>query len=302
MESHAERPSLLGRFDAALDRTLVEVRSSLAAWSQHGITLRLTLVLLILHGATSPFAAAVIRLVALIMLVLPQVAERASFLWWVLAAILAISNIQQFELIDNHQYLITYWIFACATTLSSWQRLQINASALIAIVFGFAVLWKIASFDFLSGEFFSLTLLIDGRTQPIAGLFSSGGVEEVRVIGRAFRELLTYGGPDSALNIHLDSAIVAVGRGLSWGGFMLESAVACLHVVRRGTYVSRHAALLTFIAATYPILPVTGFGFVLAIMGFATVNENDRRLKYIYLSAICVLQATVVPWRNLLDF
>jgi hypothetical protein len=57
--------------------------------------------------------------------------------------------------------------------------------------------------------------------------------------------------------------------------------------------------LLLFIAMTYPIFPVVGFAFTLAVLGFAQCEPGQTRMQAIYLLAMGFVQLTMIPWRFL---
>ena len=48
--------------------------------------------------------------------------------------------------------------------------------------------------------------------------------------------------------------------------------------------------LLFFILALYPLIPVTGFGFILSILGIAQLNQGEKKKFGLYFFAIIVMQ------------
>ena len=94
---------------------------------------------------------------------------------------------------------------------------------------------------------------------------------------------------------------MTLARGMSWAGLAVETSVAIVHLLPgRRWYALRHLTLMAFVAFTYVLLPVVGFGFLLGVMGFAQVADDDQRLKRFYIALLCFLQVSLVPWRNLL--
>jgi hypothetical protein len=289
----------------ALDRRIDElgggVSAALKEESHHALTLRLTLLLVVLHGATTPVASVAVRTLGLLMLVLPSLATRATLWWWMIAAVIVAVNADQWEMIDNHQYLITYWIVACCLTLSAPHLMPINARLLVAVAFAFAVVWKVIAGEYGNGGFFFVTFLTDGRLQKVAGAVSNEGLEGIRQAGRAITALSALGGDGSSLELVRDPRLVLGALGLSWAGLAVESAVAFFHLMPGlRWYRARHVSLMTFVAFTYLLLPVIGFGFVLGVLGFAQVRSDDLPLKRAYILLLCFLQLSLVPWRNLL--
>lgn len=290
----------LRSIDDHVEAVVRQLGSALAAESHHTLALRLTLLLVVLHGATSPFASVVVRVVALMMLVLPSLTHRAA-LWWLTLVALAASNADQWEIIDNHQYLITYWVLACTLTVQKPEYLAINARLLVGIAFGFAVLWKLAAGQYLDGSFFYVSFFTDGRLQNFAGLFADGGPGFVKQTSQAIGQVMAFGFDNSTLALANDRGLMTLARGMSWSGLVVETAVAIVHLLpERQSYALRHFTLMVFVAFTYVLLPVVGFGFLLGVMGFAQVADDDQRLKRLYIALLCFLQLSLVPWRNLL--
>ena len=287
--------------EAGIAAGLNQFAAALATEPHYSLTLRLTLLLVVLHGTTAPFAAVTVRILALLMLVLPALPTRVAAGWWLIVAALAASNGDQWEMIDNHQYLITFWVLACAVTLGRPLDLAANARWLIGIAFTFAVGWKLAAGQYLDGSFFYVTFLTDGRLRNFAGLFATGGVDSVKQGGDAIQQLSRTGLDGASLDLVADPQLVLLAHAMSWSGLAIESVVAVLHLLgRRRWYWWRHASLMTFVGFTYLLLPVVGFGVLLGTLGFSQVDADDLRLKRYYLFLLCFLQITLVPWRNLL--
>ena len=96
--------------------------------------------------------------------------SRNRWLWLLLFISLSIYAARYWYTIDNHQYLITYWVGACFISTLLKDRIQvlkINAHLLIVLTFIFAVFWKLTSPDFLNGDFMQYHLLTDSRMQYI---------------------------------------------------------------------------------------------------------------------------------------
>jgi hypothetical protein len=70
---------------------------------------------------------------------------------------------------------------------------------------------------------------------------------------------------------------------------------------RSGLVLARHGAVLLFCLATYAFAPVAGFGWLLLVMGMATLRVDQRWLRAAYVGAYCiVLLYAEVPWTSLL--
>jgi hypothetical protein len=267
------------------------------------MVLRATLILLLLHGATSPSAAIVIRVVGGLMLICEPLL-RQPLLWGILAVTVAASNAVMWELIDNHKFLITYWTVACIIATrrdTSVSYLADTARRLTAIVFLWAAMWKLIAGQYSDGSFLYVTALTDSRVVRLAAMAADVPYLDVETTRQAVEmsgqaALEGFSIPLLASPALWGGAIVA-----SWLTIVGEAAVGMLHLLRSHTYYYwRHGVLLGFIAVTYALLPVTPFGFILAVMGLSQCASTDRRLKAIYLVALACVQVTLFPWQTLL--
>jgi hypothetical protein len=77
----------------------------------------------------------------------------------------------------------------------------------------------------------------------------------------------------------------------------------CFHLLPGGGWIAavRHAALLTFCVTTYALAPVAGFGWLLAAMGIAQCQAQQRALHgaYVAVFVLIVLYAEL-PWAGVL--
>jgi hypothetical protein len=88
---------------------------------------------------------------------------------------------------------------------------------------------------------------------------------------------------------------------MSWLTVIGEGSVAAFHAFgTRRLYRVRHLVLTTFILATYFLLPVLGFAFMLTILGLAQCDEDDEMRRFRYLILLGTIQLTMIPWRTLL--
>jgi hypothetical protein len=287
----------------AIGSPLRDLKDAIAADSPNALTLKLTLVLVLLHGASSGAAQIPVRVLCGTLLLFPTLVRR-QFFWWPLLAALVAANAQAWYVIDNHKYLISYWTLACVLSLGvkeSAAFLQVTARVLIALVFGFATFWKAFGGEYFDGSFMYWTFLTDPRVSRVAALVAGYSEAEVSVA----REALV-----TAANLHIVGVPMPVlsSNGLwlatlllSWLGLLVEGAVAVTHAIpSRRLYHLRHATLMGFIAMTYFLLPVSGFAFVLAVVGFAQCRDDDQEMRWRYLALLAVVQLITIDWQQYL--
>jgi hypothetical protein len=270
------------------------------------LTLRLTLLVLLLRPMGPWFVGAFVLLLALLGLL--GVGLRAPVTWLALASLIATRLILEWPLPDNHVYLLAYWCLGIGIALRLAQpsrALARTGRQLLGLAFAFAVIWKaVVSPDYRDGRFFAVTLLTDDRFAEAVQLL--GGMSEAQLADG--REYLTPlpAGAELLDPPQLDAPprFRRLVQAATWGALTLETVIAVLWLtpVRRGALLlARHVALLLFCLATYAFAPVAGFGWLLLVMGLATSDVDQRRVRAAYVCTFCVvLLYAEVPWAALL--
>jgi hypothetical protein len=256
--------------------------------------------MLLLHGASTPYAEAGLRLVGILMFVVPSLLTRPA-LWWMLLVALVSGNAVTWHSIDNHKYLMVYWVLACTLSLHATSAgLDRTARILVGLVFSFAVSWKLLEGQYIDGSFFYFTFFTDGRAQRLASAIGSMPLQDVTVV----RDALAFAGARGlSVPLHVpDSPTLAtVSLVASWLTLIGESVVALIHLLPSDRlYGARHILLFGFIVATYFVLPVVGFAFMLCILGLAQCRDDDVTNKVRYVLILAAMQLAVVPWKQIL--
>jgi len=211
--------------------------------------------------------------------------------------------IRDWQLADNHAYLLCYWCLAVSLALVSRDTrayLALNGRLLIGFAFAFATLWKLVlSPDYLDGRFFRVMMLTDSRFTEFVQL--AGGLTPDVLV--SLREFLTQH-VDGQLFTTLDvprepTRFLWLAYGMTWWTVMLEGAIAVafLWFVNRGISKVRDALLLIFCVATYAIATVEGFGWLLIAMGVAQceATRHTTRLFYLVVFGLIIFYREV-PW------
>ena len=170
---------------------------------------------------------------------------------------------------------------------------------LIGMVFGFALLWKLAlSPDFLDGTFFRVTLLTDPRFADLSRL--AGGLSaETLASHREFLQQHADAGIRLLAPMRDPPGLRLLAQGLTAWTLAIEGllAAAFLWPGRRGPARLRDAALLVFCATTFAVATVAGFGWLLLAMGIAQCPAEGGRTRALYLATFAlILFYREVPW------
>jgi hypothetical protein len=264
---------------------------------------RLTLLVVLLYKDSPSAITAVVRAACVVGLTFPQLLQQARW-WWIAAGCLAVGDVQEWRLIDNHQFLITYCVIICALSVSlRWpiERFGASAGCVIGLVFLFATAWKIGTGQYADGEFMYWTFLTDTRVDRLSSVIAGVASETIAASRSAIGHLASTGDVSIQLPVLANAALWRVATIASWLTIAGEGAVALSWLVPTGRlYLVRHILLLGFCGVTYFILPVPGFAFVLLVFGLASVDPEDRELRIAYIVILALTQLVLIPWQSLL--
>ena len=265
----------------------------------------LTLFLAVVFAFPSWYFQVSAQLALLIVLLVPSTAKRPA-LWGLLAIVASITVVLERDLADNHKYLLCYWLWVmCIAHIPEGRELRdrivlFNARFFLVFIFLGAVLQKFLSSSYMSGAMFELELLLDPRFQAFAhlvGIDASLAQESLRrtlLLSNAYGQVLN----DKVLLMSDDRAHF-VAYAITLYDFYVQVAIGALLLFRRAiTDVIAHLLLLFFIVTTYLPAPVFGFGFTLAVLGFALVKERSQFLSAAYLVSMAAVLFYQVPWRD----
>lgn len=215
---------------------------------------------------------AVVSTAALAGLLFPDIAGR-RMLWIGLAGLLTAAFVLEWWATDNHHWLMMLTCLLFGIAIGEGDRdvaLADGARWLIAATFGAAVVAKLLSPDYLSGDFGQFAFLFDARLEDLAirsGALSNSASD---ANGVALEALETN-----------DTAVVTpVARWLAtaftaWA--LLIEVVIVFGYAAPSKWRLTHLGdlgLLAFIASTYSVVPVTGFAGVLCVLGLTQAKSQ----------------------------
>jgi len=258
--------------------------------------------LLLLMGFTENSVRTATPLMPLIALGLLFRSVRARWEFWILiTGVLVVRHTLSWHVMDNHQWLITYWCLAIGLAHSPWapaDALATNGRLLVGTCFAVAAIWKLASRDFLDGSFFQLALVGNDRRFAWLGQLLGGSPEEALHQSRSAIEAFVR--PYSAtpsLTLTGPPSLLLWGRLLAIWTVLIELAIAVFFLwpVGKGPSRARHLVLITFVVTTYLSAPVIGFGWLLLAMGMAQAGSAGPRTRLLYVAAFALLPLYGMP-------
>lgn len=254
----------------------------------------LTLILLLLYPGSWAEVRVAFQLGAVAGLLYRPLWSVSGF-WFVLAALMGAYCIVTWHDADNHKYLIAYWCLALGLSCNARdqsQALRINARLLIGLCFLLAVYWKLRTPDFLTGDFYEFVMLTDDRLFAVAQLFTDMQPETYfqnrAAVDRltAYSSTLTQVSLDGASRVRSLSVVVT-----AWTVFIEAWVAASFLWPSDSAWASssRDSSLLVFTLTTYVAAPVSGFAWILLILGLAQVRLRRAVWRPAYLGVLAVV-------------
>lgn len=265
----------------------------------------LTIPVLLLYGAIDWYVSVPVSILTMAALLFPRVRVN-RWLWFAAACFLLSGAFVAWARADNHKYLIAYWTLAVAIAAGARDpddQIALSARLLIGLTFAFALLWKLVSPDFTTGEFFHYSLLFDPRfSTKMVALGALG--EDAAQVNRLARAALT-----SSTSVLVSApvattpAIATLSGVLTAWTLAIEALVAATFLVPRAWRLAavRDGALIAFTATAYAVAPVLGFASVLTAMGFVQCERDRAWTRSAYLLLFLAIQCFRIPWTMLLD-
>lgn len=281
---------------------MTNVWGRIAETGSLNLALRLTLLDLLLRPVGGESIRFLILGLAGAGLLLPGLLRRPA-LWGALFILTASRVVFDWPLADNHAYLLSYWCLAITVSCCVADRgraLAVNGRWLIALVFGFATLWKaVLAPDFLDGTFFRVTLLVDPRFEAFTRLVGGLSIEEIDAARAALGRHADSGTLEALAAATASIRLERLAFAITGWTLAIEAAVAVAFGSWRGRGPSkfRDILLIVFCASTYAVATVDGFGWLLIAMGVAQCEADRPRTRAAYLSTFAlILFYREVPW------
>lgn len=270
---------------------------------------QLTLILLILHAPWIWYLTIPLQALCILGLVYRPVARQPDF-WLLAAALLASATILNWYYLDNHKYLLCYWVIALwiVHMTPAGDRANIlahNARWLVGLTMLFATVWKVIEPPFWDGTVFQYLLLTDSRFEYVARWIGGASQSTLALNRDLIQELQTghlHGREIAAVQLSTAARIGLVAQSITWWTILIEGAIGvafCLPL-RRLT-AARHWLLLIFAATTYLVAPVKGFGWLLMILGIAQCNKSDFRYRLAYFIVFLLIHFYILPFGEIVD-
>jgi hypothetical protein len=289
-----------------------EINEPFAEMATFDVCAVVTLVLLFLYVGERWYLTTPTKALSLLALFIPTLRHRPH-IWFSLFTLMMASNYHDRFIIDNHKYLMTYWvlvmIFAANSTCKERadRILLFNGRILIGLAFLFAVLAKVISHDYLTGGFFRETIQLDSRFTNFAWLVGGldrHGLVDVRKMVDDLRTAYLLNVDIGKVHLISSARLTLIVWFMTLWTIGIESAVALSFLwpwPSRFFETVRRYCLWIFLFTTYSVAFVPGFAWTLTVMGLAQTPKSQARLRIVYILLVAVvLQIYQLPWVNLI--
>ena len=271
-----------------------DLGNELASFPRDILIYRLSLLLVILHFSDSWVIFLPVSIASLFVFTLRSSAVN-RWLWLCVLLGITVYNFHFWNQVDNHKYLINYWVGACFLSTFYKDRLNVlkaNANVLIILTFLFALYWKIASPDFLNGTFMQLQLLTEPRLQYLTVFFTNIEYDLLKDKLRLMEFMVSDPNLYMKITLNSDPVLMPLALLLTYSALVLEFGILASFILTKIRFfrMNRDYFLLVFLAATYLFVPVVAFGFTLAILGIAQIELYEIKKFKLYFLAFIFLQ------------
>lgn len=260
----------------------------------------LTLGVLLLHGGSAWYLTVPLTVLCIAGLAIRPLLSSPNY-WLLLTAVLCFGNLRNWYEIDNHKYLTIWWslaLYCSLLTENPREALATQGRWLVGLCFGFAVLWKVIAPDYLTGSFFRMELLADGRFDDLARLV--GGVPQYSLKFNLLRlaELKSFDSTLESVQLASGPRVPLLATFMTWWTIIIELVLALAWLLpdRFGLVRWRHPLLILFVLTTYSIANVVGYGWLLFIMGLAHCPPDHRRTRAMYYACFVFLHLFLIPF------
>ena len=258
-----------------------------------------TAALLCFYAGSDWYISVPIRAICLLAIFFSSIRSDPRF-WCACVSLLGAYNFVNWEVIDNHKYLMWYWtvgIFGVSllTPDKRDQAIALLGRLLIGLCFFFAVVAKLLSGEFLQGDFFYFTILEDSRFAPVAFLIADLQVAEVHGYVAGLTDLkmdFLYGIDLESVSVPDSDLLVQICQFMTVWTLLIESLIAVAFLWPgswRWLMYIRAGSILVFMLSTYSIALVSGFAWLLGVMALAQVARDFGRGRVIFIFFLCIV-------------
>ena len=273
---------------------------------RHILILKLTLLFIVVFTRSDFYLHIPTKILATYMIFSDNLSAHKG-LWGFLTFVHLLIIITQWQYIDNHKFLSVYWITTCFLSLFSkdiLKTLQFNGRILIGLTFLFATFHKIAGGEYLNGKFFLFTFLTDSRFEWPVGLAAQLTMEKLPMNYHKLETLRSWPLDIKSITLFATPFIKSLAYFVSYWTIFIEGVIAIFFLTPTKYIISKYKdiTLIIFILSTYLIVMVSGFYYLLFLLGFSQLDIKQSKSAYLYIFCLIVFEMRNIPFFEYLTY
>ena len=244
-----------------------------------------------------PFAARLIVPFLLLLLVTAtEMAQRFYLLLWISLG-LALNVVMNFYVIANHGFVITYiaiaLMIACASGEDASKNIARAAVFLISILMGLALVQKLISPHYMSGDLIGSYLANGYMFKILISIADRNWPQTVHQNLAAQKTLMNMAPAVSAsVSVTIPPMIQAFAIVLTWMALASQVVIEACVLMRNKMGVWAHFAIILFVLIIYSTRNENVFLSMNLILGYAITNEATKSVRLWYVIGIAYLIIT----------
>jgi len=162
----------------------------------------------------------------------------------------------------------------------------------VGLCFLAAVIWKLWTPDFLTGEFYQHAMLTDERIARAAQLLAGLQGSTFNANLEAVSSLTAYSSPLEQVVLDGPPFVRRLSKGMVVWTLAIEWGVVLTFLwpwSSSWTATGRDVSLLVFVVTTYALANVGGFAWILLVMGLAQVQSDRADWRLAYLGTLLLI-------------
>lgn len=238
--------------------------------------------------------------------------RRSFWMWYLSGLIIAMGIYLTWYEADNHKYVLLYICLSLSiafnvTPSAMHAVIKTKSKALLVIAMGFAVIWKLEVSDYLSYDFFRMTLLIDERFASFAHWLTGVSFADLST-NRDSLALLKdahkyMSNPETNLKLIGAAKVEWLAIFMTWWTVGVEAVIASLFFLSfwRNKRVSSfaHTLLCLFIVTTYAVATVPAFCLCLVMLGLGATDDEQKLHRAAYVACALLVQIYSLPFASI---
>jgi hypothetical protein len=235
----------------------------------------------------------VVPFLLLLLITASEMRQRFNLLLWITLG-LALNVVMNFYVIANHGFVITYigiaLMIACASGEEASKNISRAAVFLISILMGLALIQKLISAHYMSGDLIGSYLANGYMFKTLISLVDPSWPQTVHQNLAAQKTLMNVAPAVSAsMNVTIPPMIQVLAIVLTWMALVSQVLIEACVLLRNKIGVWAHFAIILFVLIIYSTRNENVFLAMNLIFGYAITNETTKSARLWYVIGIAYL-------------